>query len=168
MRTERALLPARIASRPLHGKARTASRPWTCPAPAPRHWRAEPQFCRRRWLWSTKVSPGLPQLRGHTQSLTSQPCKKWLSSVGLAWWEMALVRVRFKNQTFVTDEKWLPLWLHLLWKVNRQNPAEKATSPSMVFLTRLNVRMPGRRWLHHAYLFFFSFSAAASNLKSLD
>ena len=113
-RTERATFPGHTVSLPLHGKARTASRPWTCPALALRRWRAEPQFCRERWLWSTKVSPGLSQLRGHTQSLTSQPCKKWLSSVGLAWWAMALMRVRFRTQTFVTKEKWLPLWLYLL------------------------------------------------------
>lgn len=90
VRTERASLPARTASRPLHGKARTAFRPWTCPAPAQRHWRAKLPFCRGRWLWSTMVSPGLLQLQGRTRSLTPQPCKKWLSFVGLAWWGMAL------------------------------------------------------------------------------
>lgn len=114
MRTERAWLPTRTASCLLRGKAHTASHPWTCPAPVLRRWRAEPPFCRERWLWSTAVFPGLWHLRGHTQSLTPQPCKKWLSSAGLACWETAFVRVTFKNKTLVTDEKWLPLWLHLL------------------------------------------------------
>ena len=90
MRTERASFPGHTAARPLHGRARTESPPWTCPAPPVKHWRAEPQFCRERWLRSTKASLALQQLRGHTQSLTSQPCRKWVSSVGLAWCEMVL------------------------------------------------------------------------------
>lgn len=109
MRTERALPLIHTASRPLHGKARTASHPWTYPAPGLRRWRAEPPFCRRKWPWSTRVSPELSPLREHTRSLTIRPCKKWLSSVGLAWWEMAFVRVTFKNKTCGSVEKRLPL-----------------------------------------------------------
>jgi len=168
MKTEKAWLPTRTASRLLHGKARTASRPWTCPAPVLKRWREEPQFCRRRWLWSTEGSPGLSQLRGHTRSLTPQPCKKWLSSVGLAWWKMASVRVSFKNKTLC--DRWevtAPLTAFIV-EAERTDPSciGSFTSDGVSHQVKgQNARMQAAS---SRLLAFFSFSAAASNWKSLD
>lgn len=45
--------------------------------------------------------------------------------------KLAFVRARFKNKTFVSAEKRLPLRPHLLETLNRQISAKKATSPLM-------------------------------------
>lgn len=146
MKIERAWLLIRIASLLLRGKAHTASRPWTCPAPSQRHWPAEPLSCRGWWLWSTLGSPGLSQLQGHTQSLIPRLYKKWSSSVGLAWWEPPFARAQLQSKISVSKQKDLALWLHLLYRLNAQIPAAKATAPSTVVPASSN--SSGRGFLH--------------------